>query len=85
MKKFDYTITDELGIHARPAGMLVKEAAKFEADVILECKDKSGDAKRIFTVMGMGIKQNDTVTVNINGVDEVDAKEALEEFFKNNL
>ena len=85
MKKFDYTITDELGIHARPAGMLVKEAAKFEADVIIECKDKSGDAKRIFTVMGMGIKQNDTVTVNINGVDEVDAKEALEEFFKNNL
>ena len=65
--------------------MLVKEAAKFEADVIIECKDKSGDAKRIFTVMGMGIKQNDTVTVNINGVDEVDAKEALEEFFKNNL
>ncbi len=85
MKKFDYIITDELGIHARPAGMLVKEAAKYEADVTLECNGKSGDAKRIFTVMGMGIKQKDSVTVSISGVDEEKAASALEDFFKTNL
>jgi phosphocarrier protein len=85
MKKFTYVINDELGIHARPAGLLVKESAKFTSNITLKSGDKSGDAKRIFGVMGMGIKKGNEVTVEADGADEDAAIAALEEFFKNNL
>ena len=47
MKTIEYTITDELGIHARPAGMLVKEAAKFQSKIMVASPKKEVDAKRI--------------------------------------
>lgn len=50
MKEFNYTITDPQGIHARPAGVLVKEAAKYQSTITLEKDGKTGDAKRIFAV-----------------------------------
>ena len=43
MKEFKYTITDSEGIHARPAGELVKEAKKFNSSIQLISGDKSGD------------------------------------------
>ena len=53
MKTFEYTITDELGIHARPAGMLVKEASKFASKIMIASPKKEVDAKRIMGVMSM--------------------------------
>lgn len=85
MKKFNYTITDPVGIHARPAGLLVKEAAKFKSAVTVEKNGKTADAKKIFGLMGLGVKMNDTVTVSADGADEDSAIEALKNFFKSNL
>lgn len=85
MNNFKYVIKDELGIHARPAGLLVKEAGKFQSAVTLKCNGKSGDAKRIFGIMGMGIKKNDEVTVEASGADEAEAIAALKKFFTENL
>lgn len=85
MKEFNYTITDSLGIHARPAGMLVKEATRFNSTLTLECNGKSADAKRIFSVMSLGVKCGNTVTVKAEGGDEDNAIMAMEEFLKNNL
>ena len=51
MKKFDYTITDALGIHARPAGELVKVAKGFSSKITLGCNGKEVDAKRMISVM----------------------------------
>lgn len=85
MREFSYKIKDELGIHARPAGLLVKEAAKFSSSVIIEKGEKSGDAKRIFAVMGLGVKCDDTIRVKIDGADEAEAEEALLKFFEENL
>ena len=56
MKEFTYTITDEQGIHARPAGLLVKEAAGFASAITIEKDGKKVDAKRILGVMGLGAK-----------------------------
>ena len=47
MKEFEYTITDELGIHARPAGLLVKKAAEFASTVSVDNGTKKADAKRL--------------------------------------
>ena len=56
MKSFSYTVKDELGIHARPAGMLVKEVKNFQSKVTLEKDGKSVDASRLMAVMGMGVE-----------------------------
>ena len=85
MKEFHYVIKDQLGIHARPAGLLVKEAMKFQAAIRLTKDDKEADAKRIFSVMGLGVKCEDQVTVSAEGSDEAEAIAALEVFFNANL
>ena len=70
MKEFKYTITDELGIHARPAGLLVKKAAEFASTVSVDNGTKKGDAKKIMSLMMMAVKQGQTVTFTIEGPDE---------------
>lgn len=85
MKSFSYTVKDELGIHARPAGMLVKEVKNFQSKVTLEKDGKSIDASRLMAVMGMGVKKDQTVTVTVEGDDEDAACDAIKAFFETNL
>ncbi len=85
MKEFQYKIIDEIGIHARPAGLLVREAKKFDSNIIIYCGDKSSSAKSLFGIMGMGVKHGDTVRVTIEGDDEEAAINALADFFRSNL
>lgn len=85
MKEFKYVITDKEGIHARPAGAFVKEAAAFPCSVTIAKGDKSVDAKRIFGVMGLGVKCGEEITVRTDGENEEAASAALEEFLKANL
>ena len=85
MKGFTYTITDAEGIHARPAGLLVKEANQFSSSVKISKGGNPVDAKRIFAVMGLGAKQGETVTITVDGADEEEAAAKLEEFLKKNL
>lgn len=70
MKSFSYTVKDELGIHARPAGMLVKEVKNFKSKVTLEKDGKVIDATRLMAVMSMGVKKDQTVTITVEGADE---------------
>ncbi|MGN1304366.1 MAG: HPr family phosphocarrier protein, partial [Oscillospiraceae bacterium] len=56
MKTFSYTIKDEIGIHARPAGLLAKKAKEFESVITLEKNGKSAAATKLMAVMGMGVK-----------------------------
>lgn len=85
MKSFTYTIKDSVGIHARPAGLLVKKASEYDSEITLECGEKSADGKKIFSVMGLGAKNGDTVTVTVAGSDEEQAALQLEAFFNENL
>ena len=80
MKEFTYVIKEELGLHARPAGLLVKEAKKFQS-----AKGKTAAAGKLIAIMSMGVKQGDEVTVQVEGPDEDAAFEALEKFFQENL
>ena len=85
MKSFSYTVKDELGIHARPAGLFVKEAAAFPCKVTIEKDGKEADAKRIFGVMGLGVKCGEEITVCTDGENEEAASAAIEAFLKANL
>ena len=85
MKEFKYVVQDELGLHARPAGLLVKEAAKFKSAITLDSGAKKADAKRIMAVMSMGVKQGVEVIVTVDGEDEDAAFDAIKTFFETNL
>lgn len=65
MKEFIYTVTDPQGIHARPAGELVKLAKEFTSSVTISKDGKSGDCKKIFAIMGLGIKGGMEVVLNL--------------------
>lgn len=85
MKTFQYTIREELGMHARPAGLILQLAKEFKSDIIVTNGDKSGNLKRLFSVIDLDIKYQDTVTVTIDGPDEEVAAEELLAFFEENL
>ena len=85
MKSFVYTITDPVGLHARPAGLLVKEVKKYASMVTVKKGEKASDAKKLMMLMGLGVKCNDEITVEVTGADEETAAAELEAFFKANL
>ena len=85
MKEFTYTIKDEMGIHARPAGLFVKEAAAFPCAVTITKDGKEVDAKRIFGVMGLGVKCGQEIKLKTDGEKEEEAMETLSKFLEENL
>lgn len=85
MKQFTYVIKDKDGIHARPAGLLIKEARKCKCDVTISKGNNEVDAKRIFGVMSLGAKQGDQITVTTSGEDEEEAMKCLMVFMEENL
>ena len=86
MKQFTYTITDPLGIHARPAGLLVMAIKAQDSTVTITKADgKSAAGTKLMALMGLGIKQGETVTVAVEGGNEEANAAALEQFFKDNL
>ncbi len=87
MKSFVYTINDPVGLHARPAGLLVKEAQKYQSAVTIgrEGEEKTADLKRLFATMGLGIKCGDAVRVTVEGPDEEAAAQELQAFLQANL
>ena len=85
MKEFEFVVTDPQGIHARPAGLLVKEAKKFESNISVFKGARKGDLKKIFTIMALGVKQGETIKVQVEGADEELAASAVEAFLKENF
>nr|WP_295946302.1 HPr family phosphocarrier protein [uncultured Agathobaculum sp.] len=85
MKQFEYVITDPVGIHARPAGLLVKEAKQHASRIMLQKGEKAADATRMMSVMGLGVKCGDTLNVTVEGEDEEAAAAAIQAFFAENL
>ncbi|NCE66149.1 HPr family phosphocarrier protein [Pseudoflavonifractor sp. 524-17] len=86
MKQFTYTITDPVGVHARPAGLLVKAAKVLDSTVTIAKSDgKSAVATKLMALMGLGIKQGETVTVTVEGGSEEANAAVMEQFFKENL
>ena len=85
MKEFTYTITDPEGIHARPAGELVKVAKEFSCKITLTKDGKSGDCKKIFGIMELEVKSGNEIVINFDGEDEDAAYDKISAFMKENL
>ena len=85
MKEFSYVVTDEMGIHARPAGQLVKKAMGYKSKVTITGVKGSADLKRLMALMKLTVKKGENVKVQVEGEDEEKAASEIEEFFKENL
>ena len=85
MKEFKYVITDPEGIHARPAGMLAKEAKKYESKITIYKDEKSAEVTRLMALMALGIKCGQEVRVTAEGADEEAAAEGIKAFLEANL
>lgn len=85
MRTFTYTIKDELGIHARPAGMLAKTAKALDSEITITLGEKSAVATKLMALMGMGIKCGNTITVTVSGGDEEASEKVMKEFLETNL
>ena len=85
MKEIKYVITDPLGMHARPAGMLVKAAAPYESKITVTAPTGTADARRMMAQMRLAAKQGMELTFTIDGADEEKAAAELQAFLSANL
>lgn len=85
MKSFNYVITDEVGLHARPAGLLAKEAKNYASKITLEANGKTAEATKLMAIMAMGVKKDAEITVTVEGEDEEAAAAGMQKFFEENL
>lgn len=77
MKQIEFTVTDPQGIHARPAGAIIKKIKQFQCAATMTKDGKTADARKMFAVMGLGVKCGDVITLTFDGADEEQAALAL--------
>lgn len=85
MIEFHHTVKDPNGIHARPAGLLAKEAARFQSNITVRKEDRSANMKGLFSLMSLTVKSGDIITVSVTGQDEKEAAADLKRYMESNL
>ena len=85
MKEFKHVINDPLGMHARPAGMMVKAVAGYASTITITAPTGKADAKRLMALMRLAAKQGMELTVTVEGADEEKAAAELQAFMAANL
>ena len=85
MKEFKHIINDPMGLHARPAGMLVKACAGYASKITLTAPTGTADAKRLMGIMRLAAKQGMELTITVDGADEETAAAELQAFLAANL
>ena len=85
MKEFKHVINDPMGLHARPAGMLVKACAGYASKITLTAPTGTADAKRLMGIMRLAAKQGMELTITVEGADEETAAAELQAFLAANL
>ena len=85
MNYFEYTIRDENGLHARPAGLLVRQAQALSSEITIECRGKSASLKKLLAVMGLGVRCGDVVKLSAEGKNAEEDLAIIKEFLKKNF
>jgi phosphocarrier protein HPr len=80
-----YIITAADGIHARPAGTLIKMARKYKSDISMHKGNNPVKLNSMLNILSLGIKGGDTITVIMNGEDEAQAAAEIDSFFNHEL
>ena len=85
MSSFEYTIRDENGLHARPAGLLVRQAQALSSEITIECRGKSASLKKLLAVMGLGVRCGDVVKISAEGKNAEEDLALIKDFLEKNF
>lgn len=78
MIEIELALTNQAGLHARPAAQFVQTASQFKSKVRISAGPKTADAKSILAVMGLGLSTGTTFLLTVDGEDEQACSEALQ-------
>lgn len=85
MKSATYTITNNMGIHARPAADIAKLVGKHKSDVTIATATKKANGKSVLMLTTLGAKNGTEVTLTVSGEDEEEVFTQLDDMFKNHF
>ena len=85
MIEFSHTVKDPNGIHARPAGLLAKEALQYQSDITVKKGERYANMKGLFSMMSLAVKAGDTITIAVSGKDEEKAAEEIRKYLEGNI
>ena len=77
MKEFELTITDENGLHARPATFFIQKANEFKSSIWIEKEDRRVNAKSLLGILSLGIVGGTSIRIIADGADEQAAVDGL--------
>lgn len=83
MIKQEFTIVSDVGLHARPATLLVQEASRYGSDIDLTYDEKTVNVKSIMGVMSLGLSKGLTFSISADGHDEKEAMEGITTLLNN--
>lgn len=85
MATMTFTITNSVGLHARPASLFVKTAQNYQAEIVVTSGDKQGDAKSILSVLALGVGRGSQIVVEAQGGDAEEALLAIKDLIETNF
>ena len=85
MIEFLHTVKDPNGIHARPAGLLAKEALRYQSEITVKVGERYANMKGLFSMMSLAVKAGDSITISVSGKDEEEAARAIQEYLQKNI
>ena len=85
MEQFEYTIKDPNGLHARPAGLLIRRMQTVEGEWTIEKGEKTANMKKLLAVMGLGVRSGDRITVRAEGNYRSQDVLEIKRFFEENF
>ena len=77
MKQIELIVKGETGLHARPASVVVSKVTHFKSNITVRKGDKEANLKSLLGVLGLGVCQNDSITILIDGPDEEQALKSI--------
>jgi phosphocarrier protein len=83
--RMDVSVCQEMGLHARPAAQLAREAGAFQSEVYLELDGERADAKSVLDILSLAATRGTTLTVAAFGPDAAQAVEKVRQFFCNEV
>lgn len=85
MEKIKVVLTNDSGLHARPASMFIKEVSKYKSNVSIIKDEKSYNAKSIMGILSRAASKGDELTINAEGIDEKEVVGALKSLVESNF
>lgn len=79
------TLSNEIGLHARPASIFIRQAVQFPCDISVEKAGRSYNAKSIMSVLSMSASKGDEITIRAEGDQAEEAVKSLIDLVDNKL